>query len=73
MMTDPMKKRLTMFTLMLFCLAAASAQNLKLLTVEEAVGIAMKNNFNLMVAQNNADLPVSTIPPAMQACSLQWV
>ena len=56
MMTDPMKKRLTMFTLMLFCLAAASAQNLKLLTVEEAVGIAMKNNFNLMVAQNNADI-----------------
>ena len=56
MMTDPMKKRLTLFTLMLFCLAAASAQNAKLLTVEEAVGIAMKNNFDLMVAQNNADL-----------------
>ncbi len=51
-----MKKRFLFYTALLICMHTASAQDLHLLTVDEAVSIAMKNNFGLMVARNNADI-----------------
>jgi len=55
-MPESMKKRLIFYTGLLMCIQAVSAQEMKLLTVDEAVGIAMMNNFDIVVARNNADI-----------------
>ena len=51
-----MKKRLFFYVGLLMCTSVTSAQNIKLLTVDEAVSIAMKNNYDILVAGNNADI-----------------
>jgi outer membrane protein len=55
-MPESMKKRLIIYAGLLMCIHAVSAQEIKLLTVDEAVGIAMMNNFDIVVARNNADI-----------------
>ena len=51
-----MKKRLLFFVGLLMCISVTFAQDIKLLTVDEAVSIAMKNNYDILVARNNADI-----------------
>ena len=51
-----MKKRLLFYAGLLICIQITYAQDLKLLTVDEAVSIAMKNNFDIQLARNNADI-----------------
>ena len=51
-----MKKILLFYAGLLACLHSAPAQDLKLLTVDDAVAIAMKNNYDIIVARNNADI-----------------
>ena len=55
-MPDSMKKRLLFYAVLVMQFHAASAQDIKLLTVDDAVSIAMKNNFDILVARNNADI-----------------
>ena len=51
-----MKTKLLIFFVLLMWLQTSFAQDAKYLTVEEAISIAMKNNFDLMVARNTADI-----------------
>ena len=51
-----MKKRLLLYVGLLMCISVTFAQDIKLLTVDEAVSIAMKNNYDILVARNNADI-----------------
>ncbi len=51
-----MKTSILFFFALLLWLPALLAQDAKYLTVDEAISIAMKNNFDLMVARNTADI-----------------
>ena len=51
-----MKTKLLIFFVLLMWLQTSFAQDAKYLTVEEAIIIAMKNNIDLMVARNTADI-----------------
>jgi len=49
-----MVKGITFILIFLAVFSAAEAQ--KLVTVDDAVQIALKNNFDILVARNNADI-----------------
>jgi len=56
MMPETMKKILLFCIVFLPVLRTSYAQEMKLMTVDEAISIVMKNNFDILVARNNADV-----------------
>lgn len=60
-MITKLMKFIPVLLLCLFFWATASAQNAPLLTLEDAVSIALKNNYNIRLAKNNTTIAASNV------------